>query len=117
MQTMLSLIVGALYAGGLYLMMRRSVVKLILGLALLSNGSNLLIFMMGGLTRGAPPIIAPGLAEPAGAHADPVPQALILTALVIGFGVQAFAVVLIRRTYQAVGSSDLDEMQKTDELQ
>ena len=117
MSIVLSLIVGALYGAGLYLMMRRSIVKLILGLALLSHGSNLLIFLMGGLTRGRPPLIPMNMVEPAGAYADPVPQALILTALVIGFGMQAFLVVLIRRTYQAAGSSDLDEMTTTDVLQ
>jgi multicomponent Na+:H+ antiporter subunit C len=114
MHILLALVVGALYAGGLYMMMRRSIVKLILGLALLSHGANLLIFMMGGLTRGEPPIVAEGMTKLADVYADPLPQALILTAIVISFGVQAFAVVLIRRTYQAVGTSDLDEMQATD---
>ncbi|GAB4338227.1 MAG: Na+/H+ antiporter subunit C [Candidatus Abyssubacteria bacterium] len=114
MQTLLALVVGVLYAGGLYLMMRRSIVKLILGLALLSHGANLLIFMMGGLTRGAPPIVEGDIGVLVPPYADPLPQALILTAIVISFGVQAFAVVLIRRTYQAIGSSDLDDMQATD---
>jgi multicomponent Na+:H+ antiporter subunit C len=112
--TMLALTVGALYGAGLYLMMRRSIVKLIIGLALLSHGSNLLLFIMGGLTRAAPPIIPSGAAHPIIPIADPLPQALILTAIVIGFGVQAFAVVLIRRAHQTIGTDDLDEMQSTD---
>lgn len=114
MNVLMALIVGVLYAAGLYLMMRRSIVKLIIGLALLSHGANLLIFLMGGLTRGRPPIVPPGAKNLALPYADPVPQALILTAIVIGFGVLAFAVVLIRRVNQALGTDDLDVLQSTD---
>ncbi len=95
-------------------MMRRSIVKLIIGLALLSHGANLLIFLMGGLTRGRPPIVPGGAEYPPGPIADPVPQALVLTAIVIGFGVMAFAVVLTRRVYEASGTDDLDKLQTTD---
>ena len=114
MEPMLALIVGSLYAAGLYMMMRRSSVKLIIGLALLSHGSNLLIFMMGRLVRGHPPVLPNAVTHMTGLYADPVPQALILTAIVIGFGLQAFAVVLIRRVHQTVGTDDLDELQSTD---
>ncbi len=114
METMMSFVVGALYAAGLYMIMRRSIVKLIIGLALLGQGSNLLIFMMGHLTRGGPAVVPPGETYPVARFADPLPQALILTAIVIGFGVQAFAVVLIRRAYQTVGTDDLDELQSTE---
>lgn len=114
METVLAVLVGGLYAAGLYLMMRRSIVKLILGLSLLGHAANILIFTVGGLTRGRPPLIPPGAAEPSGPFADPMPQALILTAIVIGFGVQAFALVLIKRAYQTVGTDDLDRMRATD---
>ena len=110
----MSLVVGSLYAAGLYLMMRRSIVKMIIGLALLGHGSNLLIFTIGHLTRGAPPLVTGEAGAPAVPMADPLPQALILTAIVIGFGVLAFAVVLIRRAYHVVGTDDLDELQSTD---
>ncbi|RJP24196.1 MAG: Na+/H+ antiporter subunit C [Candidatus Abyssobacteria bacterium SURF_5] len=116
MGIVLPLIIGGLYAAGLYLMMRRSIVKLFLGLALLSHGANLLIFLMGGLVRGNSPIVPLGMTEPLTPYADPVPQALILTAIVIGFGMQAFLVVLIRRTHQATGTSDLDQLRNTDVL-
>jgi multicomponent Na+:H+ antiporter subunit C len=66
-----------------------------------------------GLTRGKPPLITGGLTT-AAAIADPMPQALILTAIVIGFAVQAFAVVLIHRVVQTVGTEDLDQMKATD---
>jgi multicomponent Na+:H+ antiporter subunit C len=114
METLLAFVIGGLYASAVYLMLRRSLVKLVIGLALLSHGANLLIFTIGGLTRTHAPIIAEGEVMPAAPFADPLPQALILTAIVISFGVTAFAVVLLQRTYQAVGSDDLDEMNTTD---
>jgi multicomponent Na+:H+ antiporter subunit C len=114
METLLAFAVGGLYATGLYLMLRRSIVKLLIGLALLSNAANLLIFTAAGLTRGRPPLVPGGAEQPAAPYADPLPQALILTAIVIGFGVLAFAVVLVHRAHQAVGSDDLDEMNTTD---
>lgn len=114
MEILLAIVVGGLYAAGVYMMMRRSIVKLIIGLGLLGHASNLLIFTLGGLTRGRPALVAEGARGPVVPFADPLPQALILTAIVIGFGVQAFAVVLIKRVYQAVGTGDLDEMRSTD---
>lgn len=114
METILAFVVGGLYAIGLYLMLRRSIVKLIIGLVLLGQAANLLIFTLGGLTRGQAPLIAPDATQLTAPFADPLPQALILTAIVIGFGVQAFAVVLLKRTYQTVGADDLDDMKATD---
>src|SRR5688572_1403240 len=99
MEIVLAIIVGLLYASGIYMMLRRSLVKLIVGLVLLGNGANLLIFLLGGLVRGKPPIIPPADNVLGEIYADPVPQALILTAIVISFGLQAFAIVLIKRTY------------------
>ena len=116
METVLAFVIGILYASGLYLMLRRSLAKLIIGLALLSNAANLLIFTAAGLTRGRPPLVPGGASAPDGAVADPVPQALILTAIVIGFGVIAFAMVLGYRAYQAVGTDDMDHMQSTDQI-
>jgi multicomponent Na+:H+ antiporter subunit C len=115
--TILPLVIGALYGMGLYMMLRRSMVKLIIGLALIGHAANLLIFVAAsgrGLVRGGPPIIAEGERVARGAIADPVPQALILTAIVIGFGVLAFALVLFHRTYDAVGADDLDKLTTTE---
>ena len=95
METILALLIGWLYATGLYLMLRRSVVKLALGLAVLSHASNLLVFAAGGLTRANPPLIAEGASLPQTPYADPLPQALVLTAIVIGFGVLAFTLALV----------------------
>lgn len=114
METLMAFVIGGLYAAGLYMMVRRSIVKMIFGLALLGNAANLLIFTMGRLVRGRPPLVASGALEPLPPYADPLTQALILTAIVIGLGVQAFALVLIKRVYDEVGSDDLDEMKTTD---
>lgn len=114
MEVVLSLVIGGLYASAIYLMMRRSIVKLILGLGLLGHAANLLIFTIGRLIRGAPPIMLHGESQLTGQFADPVPEALILTAIVIGFGVQAFAIVLIRRSHETVGTDDLDQMMSTE---
>ena len=95
MTVLFAVTIGVLYAAGLYLVMRRNVVKLVLGLALLGHAANLLIFTVGRLSRDGAPIISPGAERLVPPHADPVPQALVLTAIVIGFGVQAFALVLV----------------------
>jgi multicomponent Na+:H+ antiporter subunit C len=116
MESVFAIVVGGLYAAGIYLMVRRSIVKTIFGLALLGNGANLLIFTVGRLTAGRPPYIPDGSQVALPPVADPLPQALILTAIVIGFGVQAFALVLIKRVYQTVGSDDIDEMTTTEKL-
>jgi multicomponent Na+:H+ antiporter subunit C len=113
-EPVLAILVGALYSAGFYLMLRRSIVKIILGLALLGNAANLLIFTAAGLTRFRPPLISEGAARPHGAFADPLPQALILTAIVIGFGVLAFAMVLAYRAHETVGTDDLDKLKTTD---
>ena len=109
MEVLLAIVTGVLYAAGLYLMMRRRLAQLIIGLGLLTNGTNLLIFTAGGLTRARAPVVphdGPLLAP----YADPVPQALILTAIVIGFGVLAFSLVLAHRVHQSLGTDDVDDV-------
>jgi multicomponent Na+:H+ antiporter subunit C len=114
METVMAFLIGGLYAAAIYMMLRRSIVKLVIGLVLLGNAANLLIFTAGGMVRGAPPLVPDGVSAPAEAVADPLAQALILTAIVIGFGVLAFAVVLIHRAYEVVQVDDLDQMKDTD---
>jgi len=108
MELLLALASGVLYAAGVYLMMRRRLVQLIIGLGLLSNGTNLLIFTAGGLTRARPPVLPDGAVALALPYADPVPQALVLTAIVIGFGLLAFSLVLAHRVHDTVGKDDVD---------
>jgi multicomponent Na+:H+ antiporter subunit C len=107
MELLLAIVAGVLYASGLYLMLRRRLAQLIIGLGLLSNGSNILILSAAGVARGKPPLIADSGVIPVDI-ADPVPQSLILTAIVIGFGVLAFALVLAHRVHQSANSDDID---------
>ncbi|HLV52335.1 MAG TPA: NADH-quinone oxidoreductase subunit K, partial [Flavobacterium sp.] len=93
-----------------YMMFRRSMVKLLIGLMLLGNGANILIFLMGGLTKGRAPIIGENHKVFTDIYADPIPQALILTAIVISFALTAFAIVLLKRVYATTGSDDLDSL-------
>jgi multicomponent Na+:H+ antiporter subunit C len=116
MAVVLAVVIGVLYGVALYLLLRRSLAKVILGLAILTNATNLLIFTVAGLNRARPPIVPPDAEQLAPPFADPVPQAFILTAIVIGFGVLAFALVLAYRAFQVVGSDDLDAMISTDTL-
>ncbi len=117
MNILLAVIIGVLYTAGLYMMLRRSLVKVIIGLVFLGHAANLLIFTLGKMFKGKPAFIAENakiLSEP---YSDPVPQALILTAIVIGFGLQAFAIALYKRAYQVVGSDDIDKFRTTDSLE
>jgi multicomponent Na+:H+ antiporter subunit C len=116
MELVFAILIGCLYALGIYLMLRRSIVKLILGIALLSYAANLTLFTSGTLVRGKTPIVAEGTSQLAGVYADPLAQALILTAIVISFGVTTFATVLIRSAYQALQTDDLDALNSTDLL-
>lgn len=110
MEALLALASGVLYAAGIYLMLRRRLAQLIIGLSLLSTGTNLLIFTAGGLTRGRPPVVPDGAVALDAPYADPVPQALVLTAIVIGFGLLAFALVLAHRVHATVGTDDVDDL-------
>lgn len=110
MEILLALASGTLYMAGIYLMLRRRLAQLIIGLGLLSNGTNLLIFAAGGLTRAHPPVAPESTKELLRPYADPVPQALVLTAIVIGFGLLAFSLVLAHRVHETAGSDDVDHV-------
>jgi multicomponent Na+:H+ antiporter subunit C len=114
MQLVWTVVIGALFATGLYMVLRRSVVKIILGIGLLAHAANLLIFTAAGLTRAVPPLVAPAAETLTPPYADPVPQALVLTAIVIGFGVTSFALVLFKRTYAVVAADDIDQLRSTE---
>ena len=89
--------VGALTAGGVYLLLRPRIFDTVLGLALLSYAVNLFIFFMGRLAVGKPPIIRDGVAMSLARYADPLPQALVLTAIVISFGMTAVLLAIAVR--------------------
>ena len=96
------------------MILRRSLVKILVGLLLLSYAVNLLLFNSAELIPARPPLLAAGSTQPPVVYADPVPQALILTAIVISFGLTAFAVVLMRQVYSTLDTDDLYEMRCTD---
>jgi multicomponent Na+:H+ antiporter subunit C len=114
MELVLTIVVGGLFAAGLYSILRRSIVRIAIGLVLIGHAANLLIFTAARLTRYQPPIVAGDAEAVVAPAADPLPQAMILTAIVIAFGVLVFALVLIHRVYQVVGSDDLDDLTTTD---
>ncbi len=117
MEVLIAILIGVLFATGIFCLLRRSIVKMVVGLILLSQGANLLVFAAGGLTAGEPPLIAADaktLVEP---YADPLPQALVLTAIVIGFGLIAFTLALVHKAYQSLGTDDINAFNQTDKLQ
>lgn len=116
MDVLLPIIVGVLYAAGIYLMVHRNYIKILIGMAILGHAVNLFLFSISRLTRGATALIPEDETRLEGVFADPIPQALILTAIVIGFGIQAFAIVLFRRAYQATGADDINDLNNTDRI-
>jgi multicomponent Na+:H+ antiporter subunit C len=110
MDFVLAALVGCFIALGVYLLLSRSVIRMLLGITIFGNGVNLLIFTAGRLTREVAPIIPTGLEQPEGAIANPLPQALILTAIVIGFAMFSFLLVLAFRAYQSLDADDTDTM-------
>ena len=110
MEPVLAILIGILAAASVYLMLAKSILRFLFGLILISNAANLLIFAAGRLTPGAPPLIPEGADAPVGTVANALPQALVLTAIVIGFGLFAFALVLAWRVYAELGTLESDAM-------
>ncbi len=110
MELPLVLLIGLLTAVATWLMLSRNLIRLLLGFAVLGNAVNLSIFVAGRLTRDAPPLVPLDAETIAGAFANPLPQALVLTAIVIGFGLLAFALVLAWVAYERLGTVRTDEM-------
>ncbi len=113
MLLLLAILVGVLYGAAVYLLLRRNIFKLILGLIFLGHATNMLLFVAGGLTSGRPAFLR-GLEGEAIGMSDPLPQALILTAIVIGLGVTAFALTLVYRFYKVTKTVDFDELSENE---
>jgi multicomponent K+:H+ antiporter subunit C len=113
MEFLLASGIGLLFAAGTYLLLRARTFPVIVGLTLLAYGVNALLFAMGRLRLDSPPVLSLELE----AYTDPLPQALVLTAIVIAFGMTAFVVVLILRSFLELGNDhvDGDEDGTTDE--
>ncbi|MBN2906292.1 MAG: Na+/H+ antiporter subunit C [Rhodobacteraceae bacterium] len=110
METLMAMTIGALIGSAVYLMLAGNLMRFIFGLVLISNAANLTIFVAGRLTEGAPPLIPEGADTLAGTAANALPQALVLTAIVIGFGLFAFGIVLVFRAWTTLGTLEPDEM-------
>jgi multicomponent Na+:H+ antiporter subunit C len=106
METLITILVGVLVTVAVYLLLSRNLIRVILGTAILSHAVHLLLMTMGGLKKGNVPI----LGENAESYTDALPQALILTAIVISFAVTAFLLVLAYRTFKETGADDLDAL-------
>lgn len=108
-ETPLIVLVGLFFAAAIYLMLSRHIVRILLGVVLLGNAVNLLLFVAGRVTREIPPVITSGDTLPATA-ANPLPQALILTAIVISFSFFSFLMVLGYRVWQTLRTDDTTGM-------
>ena len=109
MEALIALIVGVLTACGVYLALRARTFPVVMGLTFLSYAVNVFLFAMSHLNIGQPPVIT---ADAAG-YADPLPQALVLTAIVISFGMTAFVIVLALKAYAELGNDHVDGKEET----
>ena len=110
METLMSILVGAFFTIGTYLILSKNVLRIILGTSIISHGVNLLILNMGGVKTGAAPLL--GLK--ASSYTDALPQALILTAIVINFATTALFLVMGYRAYKVLGTDDTEKMRGND---
>jgi len=110
MEALLALTIGVLVAAAAYLLLARDLPRVLLGFVLLGNAANLTIFAAGRIGTMVPPLVEYGVPTLAAGAANPLPQALVLTAIVIGFGLAAFALVLVMRAYAEFGSAQAEDM-------
>jgi multicomponent K+:H+ antiporter subunit C len=108
MEIVFSIAVGVLGGCGVWLLLRPRTFQLIMGLSMLSYAVNLFIFSMGSLSIDAEPIVVPGLAPDLLHYTDPIPQALALTAIVIGFAMTALFLVVMLAARGLTGTDHVD---------
>ncbi|MCL2010562.1 MAG: Na(+)/H(+) antiporter subunit C [Synergistaceae bacterium] len=106
MEALMAVVTGFIFAAGTYMLLSRSLLRILFGTSLLTHGALLLLITMGKLKRGEAPV----LRESAIAYADPLPQAMILTAIVIGFALTALIIVFSFRAYQTLGTDDTEDL-------
>lgn len=113
METIFALVVGGLFGLGVYLLLQRNLMRVLFGVIMITNAINLLIFTVGRLTRGSPPVVLEEGAVDI-VMANPLPQALILTAIVISFGLAAFMLALVYQSEKTFRTLDSDQLRVTD---
>lgn len=106
MELVTIILAGILIACATYLILSKSVLRIIIGVSILSHGVHLMILTMGQLKRGNVPILDDTVSN----YTDPLPQALILTAIVISFALTAFSLVLLLRNYKELGTDNTEDM-------
>ncbi|MBW2427591.1 MAG: Na+/H+ antiporter subunit C [Deltaproteobacteria bacterium] len=110
MQMLCAVLVGVMVAASVYLILDRNLIRFIFGLVLASNAINLLIFTAGRLESRRPPLIPDNVTGTQALFANALPQALILTAIVIGFALLSFVFILFYRAYQALDTVETELM-------
>lgn len=110
METLLAITAGGIFAASIFLILRKNLIRVTIGIVLITNATNLTIFTVGRLTSANPPFINEGATTASPGIANSLPQALILTCIVIGFGLLAFSLILIYRHYKATDTVVTDEM-------
>lgn len=113
MIVLLSIIAGLLFGASIYQMLQKSIFKIIVGVIIYGYATTFFVFGMGGFTRSAPPLIEKN-EDQHHPKADPLPQALVLTAIVIGIGVQIFVIVLFKMVHEKLGKQDVEQLRQTD---
>jgi multisubunit Na+/H+ antiporter MnhC subunit len=114
METLLALLFGVLLAAACYLLLARSLPRMILGLLLLGNAANLAIIAAGRVLGTAPPLVERGAEALAAGASNPLPQALVLTAIVISFGLTAFVMVLAWATWRSEATLDAEALRRAE---
>jgi multicomponent Na+:H+ antiporter subunit C len=114
MQTALALLAGVLVAGSVYLMLGGNLIRFIFGLVMAGNAVNLVIFAAGRPDTHHPPLIPEGAVIAAAPIANSLPQALILTAIVIGFALLTFVFILFFRAYEKMGTVETEAMTESE---
>lgn len=107
MELALPLLAALLIGSGVFMVLSRALIRVVLGVSLIAYGVNISILLAGAGTRSG---ATPPLLNVSGPYADPLPQALILTAIVIGFGTTALLLVLSMRAYQATGTDQVQDL-------
>ena len=110
MEPLLALLFGVLLGASVYLMLSRSLIRVVIGLIVLGNAANLSIFASGRILGFSPPLVPDGAQALLEGAANPLPQALVLTAIVISFGLTAFVLVLAWASYRSLRTLDSEEM-------
>ena len=117
METIIAIAIGVLGGSGVWLVLRPRTFQVLMGLTLLSYAVNLFIFAMGSLSIDREPIVQPGLAPNLVNYTDPLPQALVLTAIVIGFATSALFLVVLLASRGLSGTDHVDGEEPADEAQ